>query len=770
MANLTPLLGAALLDFLFRPRLLVCSAYVRLVDLAALAAVAHFSLSRRGRRAGLRELSRDSFALLLTLAWLAAACSAIFSLDRWVSLKKLLQCTENFFLVAYSAWALGSASRIRYLIAAVYGACMAEALLAAGQFIRNTSDIRMWGAVRISGTLENFLAAYLLLGCAIALSHALHPRTVSWRRHAFGAALLLAMLYFVQVRTIWALAVCMLAALATGLRRPPFGRCAAVLALVIALASGSCLSRRAVSGPEVPSVGTVLKLRGATTFQARLALWEVALRMFRARPLLGVGVGNFGTYFLEPPYTTPVMISVAKGLNLSREIDAHSEFFNNLAELGVLGTLAMLLLIGAAARRAWGLGRAAAQEEPWALALSVVILTACPAYFVYGGMLAGKQFFLFLGALWLAGKPEAASRPDVALVAGSWPPMRCGIGDYSHELARALRETGRSVTVVASPRGWSCARMPSLAFRIARENPRLVHIQYPTIGYGRRLGPQLLLLLLRAAGLRTITTLHEFRATHPLRRAACLPFVYLSDFLIFTNVQEQDAVARLWPGPLRAGFIRRSAVIPVGSNIPAPNGAEPAPNGGAYAAYFGLFYPGKNVELAVEAFAKAAALEPELRFRFIGDIHPDHEGYFDALRLRAERDLPAGRVEWRLGLAPAEVAEALGESRVCVLPFPDGASFKRTSLLAAMTLGVPVVTTQGRSTPARLAEARAVLFGETAEELAARMLEVVRDPSLSRRLSDAERGLSRSFSWDNIARAHIEAYGDTADDQIPQVA
>lgn len=72
------------------------------------------------------------------------------------------------------------------------------------------------------------------------------------------------------------------------------------------------------------------------TAQLRLDLWEIALRMFKANPLTGVGPANFvwnvGDYQSEEQF-------VRYRRSLEASAVTHSLYFELLAELGLLGTI-----------------------------------------------------------------------------------------------------------------------------------------------------------------------------------------------------------------------------------------------------------------------------------------------------------------------------------------------------------------------------------------------------------------------------------------------
>lgn len=367
---------------------------------------------------------------------------------------------------------------------------------------------------------------------------------------------------------------------------------------------------------------------------------------------------------------------------------------------------------------------------------------------------------------------EVAGVVRIVLITGSYPPMRCGIGDYTFQLVGAMRNAGVEAAVLTSAgagvgsegsgvhpvvRGWGIWRAIPVAIRVCRHRPHLVHVQYPTLGYGYRLGPHALVMLLRTMGVRVISTIHEFREAHPLRKLGLVPFFLWSNALVFTAEEERAAVANTLP-LLRRKLERKAYVIPVGSNIPVTARVVKSSTQAPVASYFGLFYPGRQVEVVVRAFSKMAEVHPTVTFRFIGDVHPYHRAYFDEVRRVVDGALPRHRVEWVLGKRPEEISVALAESDVCLLPYPDGASFRRTTLIAALSTGVAVITTKGDSTPRLLAESSSVLFAKNEDGMARMLLEVLGDPALARRIGENGRALSKRFSWDQIVEAHLTVY------------
>ena len=128
----------------------------------------------------------------------------------------------------------------------------------------------------------------------------------------------------------------------------------------------------------------------------------------------------------------------------------------------------------------------------------------------------------------------------LAMVSGSYPPDVCGSGDYTQRLAEALEVRGVSVEVITGT-DWGVKNVPRVQRLIRTLRADLTHIQYPTVGYGRKLGPQLIGLFERA-----VVTPHEASQTHILRRLSLFPFLF-GRRIIFTNRFEQAYVSRMAP-------------------------------------------------------------------------------------------------------------------------------------------------------------------------------------------------------------------------------
>jgi O-antigen ligase len=186
------------------------------------------------------------------------------------------------------------------------------------------------------------------------------------------------------------------------------------------------------------SSGTSPALSGGatrlTSLQSnRYDYWSVALRAFAAEPVHGVGAGGWSVEWLK-------WRTVSEGAQ-----DAHSLELQTLAELGIVGALALLAFIGgvaAAARRALDVAPAAAAGPVAAL---VVYLAhspldwdwQMPAVTLVAMVLAG-------GVLALADTTRPASPVAGAAEAG-------GAGGETDQSASAMRGASRRKIQTANP-------------------------------------------------------------------------------------------------------------------------------------------------------------------------------------------------------------------------------------------------------------------------------------------------------------------------------
>jgi glycosyltransferase involved in cell wall biosynthesis len=376
----------------------------------------------------------------------------------------------------------------------------------------------------------------------------------------------------------------------------------------------------------------------------------------------------------------------------------------------------------------------------------------------------------------------------LAFLSGEYHPEPGGVGDYTRQLAVALRACGHEVSTltvqggrmliygagdaplpVAGTHGgldWSPRCWPAVIVALRQMRPDWLHIQYQTGAYAMR--PGINFLPWRLRGLpgrpRVAVTFHDLRVPYlfpkagPLRAWVNRRLAADADAVVTTNAADARGLAGLSP-----------KVIPIGSNIPVapPPGFSRASwrealgveQAELLVGFFGLLSPSKGADLLIEALA---GLAYPWRLLLIGGEAPLPSDQAHAAALRARiAALGLGERVITTGQVAADVVSAhLLATDLVVLPFRDGASFRRGSLLAALAHGCAVVTTQPteRAEATLLAPAAALVAPSDVRALAAALAQLAANPATRSALAAAGPLLAKRFSWAEIAARHEALY------------
>ena len=393
----------------------------------------------------------------------------------------------------------------------------------------------------------------------------------------------------------------------------------------------------------------------------------------------------------------------------------------------------------------------------------------------------------------------------ILFITGEYPSMQGGVGDYTRRLGQALGELGADVHVLThADAGGDHLRVPAAAYeptvypvltrtgwnlwgetrRFIRElRPEVVHIQYQSAAYGLHPAVNYLPWRLRALQHRPVigATFHDLRFPYifpkagPLRWQAVMALARGSDANVITNPAN-------WARLAQAGLTLRLRPIPIGSNIeclpPANyNRVEQRMQWGADAdtwqlAYFGFLNAGKGGETLVRALAELVRTGRPARLLMVGGkvgaSDPTNQAYLERVE-RLSVDLGvADSVLWTGFTSSDQVSANLLAADCAVLPYREGATLRHGSLMAALTHGLPIVSTQtsagveadpGMFPMLRDGESALLVPPEDPAHLAAAIERLMIDPVLRLRLAQGAVGLSKQFTWDAIARRHLEVYG-----------
>jgi glycosyltransferase involved in cell wall biosynthesis len=362
----------------------------------------------------------------------------------------------------------------------------------------------------------------------------------------------------------------------------------------------------------------------------------------------------------------------------------------------------------------------------------------------------------------------------ILIVTGSIPPMRCGVGDYSYSLAKALAAAGAHVgilTSAAAGNGVPAARleifpaMPAWTFRnlwriarfVRQFAPDVVHVQFPTQGYGR--GASALVPLVAAlAGKKVFQTWHEiYGAGNAFVMGRGLLGFLLKALVGYAIIVVRPNYRASLKGPFSWAVRHRELLfIPNASSIPVA-ALSPERRDMLKAAYldgqrrlivfFGFLHPTKGVELLFEI------ADPERDRIVVAGAYNEADGYHRDLRERASQPPWQGKVTFTGFIRPDEAAELLSVADAVVLPFRGGGGEWNTSIHGAILQGSFVLTTSHLSQG--YDEQKNIYFSriDDRQELTAALDKFVG----RRRTFESE---TDKDEWQKIAALHIARYSE----------
>jgi glycosyltransferase involved in cell wall biosynthesis len=144
----------------------------------------------------------------------------------------------------------------------------------------------------------------------------------------------------------------------------------------------------------------------------------------------------------------------------------------------------------------------------------------------------------------------------------------------------------------------------------------------------------------------------------------------------------------------------------------------------------------------------------------VGASDPTNFAYLQEVEaLIAQLDLTA-RVQWTGRLSDRAVSQALHLLDVLFMPYSDGISLRRGTLMAGLAHGCAIVTTAPVYPLPELVDGRDLLYvpPEDPQRAASVIASLANQPQLHQGLQRSARRQSNQFTWSTIATHHVQAY------------
>lgn len=360
----------------------------------------------------------------------------------------------------------------------------------------------------------------------------------------------------------------------------------------------------------------------------------------------------------------------------------------------------------------------------------------------------------------------------ILIISGSYPPMKCGVGDYTAKLIENFKASGHQAEVLTTRDvgRWVFLSIPKIIKFTRRFNPDIIHIQYPSSEYGRSLMINFLPLFLRLSFPRSkiFCTFHEFKSYTILGKIRAIVGMFACKKIIVVDPEETKAIKRYFPA-VRPGF------IPIGANVlPQNNFSESVRerrrtlginNGEIAISFYGFIQPDKGFEYLIDAFAEFIARYEDAKLLVLGElgvvghyspmVKKVVKKYQEKIRKKIDDKKITSEIIWTGYLSEDEASKYFPLSDIAVFAFDEGGSTRRGSMITAMAYGLPIVTTK----PSYFKDFY-LIKPKSASAILEALVDISSSLMLRKKLAESSKKSYQEFRWENIINAHLELYGN----------
>ena len=371
----------------------------------------------------------------------------------------------------------------------------------------------------------------------------------------------------------------------------------------------------------------------------------------------------------------------------------------------------------------------------------------------------------------------------VCLITRRMPPARCGIGDYTLGLAASLSSaheviivTGVQEEIVDDPRvrilpvvpDWGPRGMRVLLKTLRELQPDWILVEYVPFLYSR-IGVNFWLPLavcwMRLAGMRVLLTVHEpFVEIDSLKHAVMGPAQRLMIWLLILGSTKVAVTTSRWTR-LIAPFASRTRMFCAPVASPFPNVAMTADERACLRADLGIgpadivvatLRPtgaGKLWASTLGVWTRLRETHAHAKLLVIGVTDEEWQELGDVPDM-----IPTGYV------SPERASRLLSCADVFIALFVDGVSTRRTSVMAAMAHGLPIVTTGSPFTDAIFESSPiATRAPGNGDGILADLDELMRQPEVRKKRGRASREFYvKHFDWPVLADRLCAELGERA--------
>lgn len=375
----------------------------------------------------------------------------------------------------------------------------------------------------------------------------------------------------------------------------------------------------------------------------------------------------------------------------------------------------------------------------------------------------------------------------IGIVTGEYPPLRGGVGAYTHIIAQQLiahhlhpevfifsnqqaQQQHPDIPVENTQAHWGVSSLKDINEWASDNQLDIVNLQFQTAAFD--MSPWIHFLPHRLS-VPLVTTFHDLRFPYLFPKAGFLRdwivnhLAKASDGVIVTNHEDAQRVSNL-----------RYRQLPIGSNIPHrdPDTVDKAAYRARHnltdedfvVAHFGFL----NHSKGIDTLLKAIAMLPDTSVKLLmvggrtGTADPTNHPYAQEIDALISSLAIYDCVLWTGYVDDYDVAGYLQSADLVALPYLDGASFRRGSLMAAIEQGCAIVSTKPNMLiPEFSADNMLLITPDKPHTLAAAIQSLQKSPDKRQQYQQAITKLHQHIDWQHIADETFSFFREILDRQ-----
>ncbi len=367
--------------------------------------------------------------------------------------------------------------------------------------------------------------------------------------------------------------------------------------------------------------------------------------------------------------------------------------------------------------------------------------------------------------------------------------MQGGVGAFTREVAREMADTEHEVfvftrsevqnanedginvcPVVGDTWGWNT--IPQVKAWIADNQIDIVNIQFQTAAFNMH--PAIHWTPHRIESVPVVVTFHDLRVPYLFPKAGALrewivkKIARDTDAVISTDREDEARLRQEW-------HIPKVRWIPIGSNVtttPPPHydrqtfrSQMGVGDQDLLISYFGFLNESKGGSVLVEALARLVEQGIPAHLVMIGgragSSDPTNVRYGEQVDALIDQHNLSKQVHWTGFVEDNAVSANFLASDLTVLPYLDGVSLRRGTLMAALAHGRAIVTTHPETDAPELEGVVKTVEPNNPDALAEAILSIWHDPKKREQLEQAAKQTNDNhFTWASITQKTIDYFNE----------